>query len=51
MITIEDQKGLIHVFNTDYIKAIEVAKGGLTVIMKDERSEKVFLKAKKVTFS
>lgn len=51
MISIEDNKGYIHVFSTRYIKEIEFAKGGITVIMKDGRSEKVFLKAKRIQFS
>ncbi len=51
MITIEDAKGLMHVFNTDFIREIEFTKGGIMVIMKDGRSEKVFLKAKRIQFS
>ena len=51
MITIEDSKGLTHSFNTDYIKEIEFTKGGIMIIMKDVRSEKVFLKAKRIQFS
>lgn len=51
MITIEDAKGLIHVFNVDFVESVEFTKGGMTIIMKDKRSEKVFLKAKKITFS
>jgi len=51
MITIEDGKGLIHVFNTDFLKEIEFTKGGINIIMKDGRSDKVFLKAKRIRFS
>jgi len=51
MISIEDNKGLFHVFNTRYIKEIEFTRGGINIIMKDGRSEKVFLKAKRIQFS
>jgi len=51
MISIEDERGYIHVFNTDYIKSVEFTKGKLVIIMKDARTDDVIIKAKKITFS